>query len=48
MPPKECKVVRELSPKEKHLIKLHEKRQRLKALKSKKKLTQTILNGKDP
>jgi len=35
MPPEECKIVRELSPHEKHLIKLHEKRERIKAIKNK-------------
>lgn len=36
MPPQECKVVRQLSPHEKHRIKLLEKRERLQAIKSKK------------
>ena len=30
MPPRECKVVKDLLPNEKHLLKLYEKRERLK------------------
>ena len=36
MPPQECKVVRELSPHEKHMIKLFERREKLKAAKEHK------------
>ena len=42
MPPKECKIVRELDPKEKHLLKLHEKRERLKAIKNKTQLNSVL------
>lgn len=50
--PKECKVVRELSPGEKHKVKLNERRERLKAKKNNQALARSLLgkgliNGKE-
>lgn len=39
MPPRECKVVKDLLPNEKHLLKLYEKRERLKQIKESRKLS---------
>lgn len=49
--PKECKVVRELSPHERHLIKLNERRERVKAKQNHLSFTRSLLgkglvNGK--
>ena len=41
MPPAECKVAQEPSPREKHLLKVYEKRGRMKALKSSGKLSRS-------
>ena len=41
MPPKECKVVREYLPHEQHLLNLYEKKERLKALKSKQEVSRS-------
>ena len=46
MPPKECKVVREFSPREKHLLDIYEKKERLKALKGRQELSMTARNSK--
>ena len=40
LPPRECKVVKDLLPNEKHLLKLYEKRERLKQIKESRKLSQ--------
>ena len=45
MPPQEAKVVRQLSPREKHMIKLYEKRERLKAIKNKQALSKSLVRA---
>ena len=41
MPPKECKIVREFSPHEKHLLNIYEKKERLRAMKAKQEISKS-------